>query len=84
MRPHDDTCTPASLCDPCRADFELLKRTPDPLAIIAWPHPLVDPPADEREWDIYRRTGVGGLIGWRAELELVAKLRAERDGGDAA
>lgn len=75
----ESPCTAAALCDECARLLAVVAGHPDPLAEIAasWPY-TVEPPQTAGEADTYRRTGVAGLIGERAELGYQAKRAAGR------
>lgn len=45
-----------------------------------WPY-ACEPPSDDTEADIYGRTGIRGLIEWRADRTLSAAIRIKRESG---
>ena len=90
-------CTGDCLCSECAADFELLKRHPDPvqrLADLTWladyweqtaPSVALDlGPTAAQLRELLDKGGREGVVGWTSELVLITQIRAEREAREAS
>ena len=90
-------CTDDHLCSECAADFELLKRHPDPIQRLAdltwladyWEQTAPSIAADLRPTDAELREllddgGRETVVRVTSELVLVTRLRAEREEREAS